>query len=292
MALFLQHFKGIFSYSFCYDFGSDQLENIKVLKAENLEVPIGSEFFEMIKKMVNLEDLEIYNKEDSMKLTVNSSIIQDFPDTIKDFGLSFCKIERFDNDYEENCKFAESMTALAAKSEFDIDCFSGIKIMDKNVTEFHQQCENVKTRTLATSLTLAFLLVTCLSSFLTWKYVIEPNKYRIYNIPCLERFFKENREDKEIDVFLINNLDYDCMLTDTKEMKALMKKLTNEQNDQSRRYTVRNNADINHTMNWEEEVKQLASSAKRTIVLVTEEGFGSTLTNEAFEVLSNVDRKR
>ena len=267
------------------------MENIKVLKAENLEIPIESEFFEMIKKMVNLEDLEIYNEEDSMKLTVNSSIIQDFPDTIQDFGLSFCKIERFDNDYEENCKFAESMTALAAKSEFD--CFSGqsgIKIMDKNVTEFHQQCENVKTRTLATSLTLAFLLVTCLSSFLIWKYAIVPNKHRIYNIQCLERFFKENREDKEIDVFLINNLDYDCMLTDTKEMKALMKKLTG--NDQSRQYTVRNNADINHTMNWEEEVKQLASSAKRIIVLVTREGLDSTLTNEAFEVLSNVDRKR
>ena len=273
------------------------MKNIKVLKAEDLGVPFKSDFFEMIKGMVNLEDLEINNDDLNLNLNLTSSIILKFPKTIRNYGKSFCYLEdeKFDYDNEENCKFAESMTALKATAE--IECFKKIRIgtEDKNVTEFHRQCENVKTRTLATSLTLAFLLVTCLSSFLIWKYVIVPNKHRIYNIPLLERFFKENRENKEIDVFLINNLDYDCILTNTTEMTALMEKLTNEQNDRSRQYTVRTNAHVLPALIWQDEVKRLASNAERTIVLVTRDGLGSTgstLTNEAFEVLSNVDRER
>merc|ERR1711860_240499 len=106
-------------------------------EAEDVVIRDQMGFFEMIREMVNLKSLELRDT----PLTLDSSMINMIPSSVKDFKATFCGEGSSYEEDEESCDFALAMNDLNNTSKLEQDCFTEIELTDgTKLTDKIEKC--------------------------------------------------------------------------------------------------------------------------------------------------------
>ena len=274
-------------------FGQNQLQNITTLEAEDVVIRDQMGFFEMIREMVNLKSLELRDT----PLTLDSSMINMIPSSVKDFKATFCGEGSSYEEDEESCDFALAMNDLNNTSTLEQDCFTEIELTNgTKLTDKIEKCLELEDERMSQMkkrnviIAVFSVLVFLICCYLTWKYAIVPKMPSFYsNIICARCFFPD-REDSEYDVFATDFVEmYDRQMNEERRiMEEVSGKLGKGHNN--RRYKVATNKDMRSSYQIENELKRLADLSKRIIAIVTRGALESPHFLLTVQVLTSIER--